>query len=322
MKTEKHIDVYDKTSSCCKICWATVATHPLLHMRNHHGHVSSLAVVHCEDCGGWFPGHQQLQEHMANHREGGEQGVLHCTKAGCSWKISTKARAQGAKPRLGLGVKTKTGYELVQAHMDACHQVYGCAQHQMVFEDIRNYKRHMKKHSLEMVKCDICGKMLKGAKELRHHISRMHEEKTFTCDECPERKFAKIELGMHRWNKHGEKNSPCSQCEKSFITAYRLKEHFSRVHLNDRQYSCSYTGCNKSFFIQIQLNNHERIHTGEKPFECKECASRFRKQDQLSRHKKIHTGEKPHICQHCGKGFIQKSNMTVHQQQQHSQEIQ
>ncbi len=112
----------------------------------------------------------------------------------------------------------------------------------------------------------------------------------------------------------------CSVCGKCFKTKSMLAAHM--VYHGDRKFECD--DCGKRFYTVAHMNDHKRVHTQEKDYQCQLCGRTFNWKSSLKTHlSRVHSDPNagplperklvgPHKCMVCGKGFISPSVLRVH----------
>jgi len=111
-------------------------------------------------------------------------------------------------------------------------------------------------------------------------------------------------------------------CEIEMNTQEALVSHILLDHVGTGKasYVCMWKGCtreHKPFSKRHKIQNHIRIHTGERPFACPvpECGKKFSRQDGLNTHIKTHSSVKPYVCPfpNCGKAYFHSRSLRKHE---------
>ncbi|XP_051993820.1 uncharacterized protein LOC127651829 [Xyrauchen texanus] len=106
-----------------------------------------------------------------------------------------------------------------------------------------------------------------------------------------------------------QRSTECAECGRVLSNASALENHM-RLHTGERPYTCSQ--CGKAFPSARGLNRHVKVHTEEKRYQCEECGKSFVYHFTLTKHKLIHSGERPFPCKVCGKRFLAKADRSTH----------
>lgn len=86
----------------------------------------------------------------------------------------------------------------------------------------------------------------------------------------------------------------------------------SKTPVHERPFACPIESCDRRFSRSDELTRHIRIHTGQKPFQCRICMRSFSRSDHLTTHVRTHTGEKPFSCDLCGRKFARSDEKKRH----------
>ncbi|XP_063437541.1 uncharacterized protein LOC134718768 [Mytilus trossulus] len=178
--------------------------------------------------------------------------------------------------------------------------------------------------------CPLCNIGFSKPTELKNHLD-LHEnqptEFRFRCEQCPAAFINKQYLILHQASAHTEQDTSshgeqikssqeekaykCDQCDKSFIRVGNFRTHMKWHENGEDHFKCNL--CNRKFLNQESLLIHERVHSGNTPYQCGFCSKSYSTIKNLRIHQnRMHKNSKNHVCDHCTAAFTSMVKLNMH----------
>ncbi|XP_058820772.1 zinc finger protein 845-like [Topomyia yanbarensis] len=329
----KHIDFY----SCSDIFLCTICDEPFVQKNHLEKHQANSLE------------HRLRSEKFVSEKETptGVAQKNHLNKAAVSFTTRKRSRAsvtqKSATTNFCCFVRCWESFENHEKLMAHVHQVhdgkrrenelsclqdsfdtakYICSICQRTFENNAKLMQHQfYKQNREEHVCQECGQNFYKLHALRDHELKEHSQQPpeYECDVCG-KAFRKSSVLKHHRKIHVPfENVPCTEpgCKLSFRDEALMKRHCRNVHGDVFPWECQF--CPKKLRTKEAMDIHVRVHTGEKPFACREgCERRFAHATDRARHERSkHTGEKPHKCDQCTAAYVRRRELVIHLKKQH-----
>ena len=163
------------------------------------------------------------------------------------------------------------------------------------FGHLNHKKSHMLMHQeCKPYKCTLCEKNFSRKSQLRAHERKHQGIFPFSCQKC-----GKAYADKESCRKHTKKSDERGYCAPS--AASQKPKNILKCRF-----------CQKIFPNESHRIQHERIHSGEKPYKCTVCGKRFTQSSHLESHLRTHTKERPYTCELCELRFSTSSSRKRH----------
>ncbi|XP_031618223.1 zinc finger protein 84-like [Contarinia nasturtii] len=180
-------------------------------------------------------------------------------------------------------------------------------------------KAHLTDHSRTHIKqlpfnCAQCGRRFADENKKQSHEDYC-KGRRYDCYLCPYKCFYKTNLKPHMQVHHtGEKLFKCGVCGKKFVENAKLKRHFA-THSKQKPVHCP--KCLMPFAKENDKNAHEK-GCKRRVYQCYLCKVLKHQSSDLKRHmRNYHTGEKPFPCKLCGSRFSLLGHANCHMEKVH-----
>lgn len=296
-------------------------------------HPSKEKHFHCLLCGKSFYTESNLHQHLssAGHIRNEQASVEELPEGGATFKCVKCTEPFDNEQNLFLHIK--------EQHEELLREV-----NKYIVEDTEQINREREENQGNV--CKYCGKMCKSSNSMaflahirthtgskpfkckichfataqlgdaRNHVKRHLGMREYKCHVCGVAFVMKKHLNTHLLGKHGvgtpkERKFTCSLCDRCFTEKWALNNHM-KLHTGEKPYKCTWPTCHYSFLTASAMKDHYRTHTGEKSFLCDLCGFAGGTRHALTKHRRQHTGEKPFKCEECNFASTTQSHLTRH----------
>eukprot|EP00092_Neocalanus_flemingeri_P086858 GFUD01109507.1.p1 GENE.GFUD01109507.1~~GFUD01109507.1.p1 ORF type:complete len:737 (+),score=115.03 GFUD01109507.1:241-2451(+) len=179
----------------------------------------------------------------------------------------------------------KTTFELGQEPQEFCSTC------EKKFKSKKRLDRHIFLNHSSTLQCAECGKSFTDKKVFINHQKWHRYDKVTSCEDCGKqmtRSSLLKHIKVHHSDNPPEKKNVCDVCGKAFYIPSQLMIHMKQ-HNNEKDFVCTFEGCDMAFYTKSHRVDHERVHTGRSIKQCDTCTKEFKSMSAYRYHiKRIH----------------------------------
>lgn len=287
-------------------CYCSKLFRTIWNLRSHENLHTGELPYQCQICDRGYNTRRDFKYHLdkAHGRDVPAEELQPATKSKSLPKASSPVKnvtppldSRGNKLRYICDICDKMFYEEALFIRHSKKQKKKCQTCRKEFCKEEAYKKHTEDGNCQchnglaktddcgMFKCNFCDATFKSSCRKKYHENRHKGLRPYRCDVCNARFYSPGARHEHRYNVHGLKgiveDPSCSPAEYvRFIIGKKSK-------VDGR---CECETCGKQFHSAGALRVHERLHTGSKPFKCRECDASFVQHRHAKNHMRSYHG--------------------------------